>query len=94
MSISLINQYHNKVDDLLRYSGKNNEAVISREFEWLINAYCEKRKLKLIPQFEFKRALGTSIRPDDTIKNDLRLDYGYWECKAKVDLEKETAASR
>ena len=51
MSISLINQYYKKVEDLIRYSGKDNEAVISREFEWLINAYCEKRKLRLVPQF-------------------------------------------
>lgn len=92
MSISLINQYYKKVEDLIRYSGKDNEAVISREFEWLINAYCEKRKLRLVPQFEFKSKLGTSIRPDGTIKNDLRLDYGYWESKANVDLEKEIQA--
>lgn len=92
MSISLINQYYKKVEDLIRYSGKDNEAIISREFEWLINAYCEKRKLRLIPQFEFKSKLGTSIRPDGTIKNDLRLDYGYWESKANVDLEKEIQA--
>lgn len=92
MSISLINQYYKKVEDLIRYSGKDNEVIISREFEWLINAYCEKRKLRLVPQFEFKSKLGTSIRPDGTIKNDLRLDYGYWESKANVDLEKEIQA--
>lgn len=92
MSLTLINQYYKKVEDLIRFSGKDNEAVISRELEWLINAYCEKRNLKLIPQFEFKSKLGTSIKPDGTIKNALRLDYGYWESKANVNLEKEIQA--
>jgi predicted helicase len=89
MSITLINQYYNKVDDLTRYSGKDNEGVISREFEWLINAYCEKRNLKLIPQFSFVAKNGKTIRPDGTIKNALRIDYGYWESKANVDFEDE-----
>ena len=89
MSITLIHQYYNKVDDLTRYSGKDNEGVISREFEWLINAYCEKRNLKLIPQFSFTAKNGKTIRPDGTIKNALRIDYGYWESKANVDFEDE-----
>jgi predicted helicase len=89
MSITLIHQYYNKVDDLTRYSGKDNEGVISFEFQALINAYCEKRNLKLIPQFSFAAKNGKTIRPDGTIKNALRIDYGYWESKANVDFEDE-----
>ncbi|MFN0200088.1 MAG: N-6 DNA methylase [Bacteroidia bacterium] len=89
MSITLIHQYYNKVDDLIRYSGRDNEGVISFEFQHLINSYCEKRNLKLIPQFSFVAKNGSLIRPDGTIKNALRLDYGYWESKAKVDMEEE-----
>ena len=89
MSIQLINQYYAMVDRLKQYGGKDNEAVISQTFGVLINSYCEKRHLMLVPQVEIKTKEGKLVRPDGTIKNALRLDYGYWESKANVDLEEE-----
>ncbi len=87
MSIQIINQYYAMVDRLKQYGGKDNEAVISQTFGVLINDYCEKRHLMLVPQVEIKTREGKLVRPDGTIKNALRLDYGYWESKANVDLE-------
>lgn len=89
MSIQLVNQYYAMVDRLKQYGGKDNEAVISQTFGVLINSYCEKRHLMLVPQVEIKTKEGKLVRPDGTIKNVLRLDYGYWESKANVDLEEE-----
>ena len=89
MSVQLIQKYYKDVEDLIQYGGSNIEAVISHKFGDLINAYCEKRQLKLIPQLDFKTKAGKLIRPDGTIKNALRIDYGYWESKANVNLDEE-----
>ncbi len=89
MSIQLINHYYTEVDRLIQFGGKANEAVISQKFGDLIDGYCRKRHLLLVPQVDIKTREGRLIRPDGTIKNVLRLDYGYWESKANVDLEDE-----
>lgn len=89
MSIQLINQYYSEVDRIIQFGGKANEAVISQKFGDLIDGYCRKRHLLLVPQVEIKTKEGRLVRPDGTIKNVLRLDYGYWESKANVDLEDE-----
>ena len=89
MSKQLINKYHAAVDRLIQFGGKANEAVISQKFGDLIDAYCRKRNLLLVPQVEIRTREGKQVRPDGTLKNALRLDYGYWESKANVDLDEE-----
>ena len=89
MSIQLIQRYYKEIDDLVQYGGSNIEAVISHKFGDLIDSYCQKRNLKLIPQLEYRTKQGTLIRPDGTIKNALRIEYGFWESKANVNLEDE-----
>jgi len=89
MSIQLIQRYYKDVDDLKQYGGSDIEAVISQRFGQLIDSYCEKRQLKLIPQLDLKTKEGKLIRPDGTIRNALRIEYGFWESKANVNLEEE-----
>ena len=89
MSIQLINQYYSEVDRIIQFGGRANEAVISQKFGDLIDGYCRRRHLLLVPQIDIKTKEGRMVRPDCTIKNVLRLDYDYWESKANVDLEEE-----
>jgi len=89
MSIQFIQRYYKDVDDLKQYGGSDIEAVISQRFGQLIDSYCEKRQLKLIPQLDYKTKEGKLIRPDGTIKNALRIEYGFWESKANVNLDEE-----
>jgi predicted helicase len=89
MSIQLIQRYYAEVDRIIQFGGKANEAVISQKFGDLIDGYCRKRNLMLVPQIDIKTKEGRLVRPDGTIKNVLRLDYGYWESKANVDLDEE-----
>ena len=89
MSLQLINQYYSRVDKKIQYGGSNKETAIRNEFYNLINHYCEKKHLDLIPELDYKLKNGKTITPDGTVKNALRLNFGFWESKANVDLEKE-----
>jgi len=89
MSAQLIQRYYKEIDELIQYGGSDIEAVISHKFGDLIDAYCQKRNLKLIPQLDYKTKEGKLIRPDGTIKNALRIEYGFWESKANVNLDEE-----
>ena len=89
MSLQLINQYYNRVDKKIQYGGSNKETAIRNEFYNLINNYCERKHLDLIPELDYKLKNGKIITPDGTVKNALRLNFGFWESKANVDLEFE-----
>jgi len=58
MSIQLVHKYYKEVEDVIQYSGSNIEAVISHKFGELIEGYCNKKYLKLIPQLDFKTKAG------------------------------------
>ncbi len=58
MSIQLINHYYTEVDRLIQFGGKANEAVISQKFGDLIDGYCRKRHLLLVPQVDIKTREG------------------------------------
>jgi predicted helicase len=91
MTLQAIHQYHNAVHKIYQFSGQNHEQAIKTEFQKLINHYCEKRNLMCVSEINIKNKRGEIIRPDGIVKNNLRLDCGYWESKANVDLEKEIA---
>ena len=54
MSLQLINQYYNRVDKKIQYGGSNKETAIRNEFYNLINHYCERKHLDLIPELDYK----------------------------------------
>jgi hypothetical protein len=87
MSIQAIHHYHNEVHKIYQYGGVNHEQAIKSQFCQLINSYCEKRNLLLIQEISINNKRGKVIRPDGIIRNNSRVNYGYWESKANVDLE-------
>lgn len=85
MSIQLINQYYNKREKLIQFGGSKNELSIRDAFKDLLNHYAEKKNLMLVPEIAVQGTKGAKVKPDGTLKNALRLDYGYWESKDEKD---------
>ena len=92
MTIQAIHQYHNAIHKIYQFSGQSHEQAIKDEFKRLLNHYCDSRNLLVVSEINIKNKRGDLIRPDGIIKNNLRLDCGYWESKANVNLEKEILA--
>lgn len=93
MSIQLIQQYHTKVEKIIRYGGSRNETALDKAFQDLIEAYAESKNLLLVRGVEVRIRGGKRIIPDGILKDALRQDWGYWESKdEKDDLEAEIAA--
>lgn len=86
MSRQLISQYYNKVDKLIQFSGSRNEETIKSEFAYLLNSYAERKNLLLVREVFVRGTKGKDVKPDGTLKNILRLDYGYWESKDEADV--------
>src|SRR4030067_241990 len=85
MSNQLINQYYTQRDKLIQYGGSRNELSIRDAFKDLLNHYAEKKNLMLISEVRVQGTKGEKVQPDGTLKNALRLDYGYWESKDEKD---------
>jgi predicted helicase len=68
---------------------QDSESVLRRAFARLLEGFAQKKNLLLVEEFSHKTALQTTIRFDGVLKNEMGLDFGYWEAKAKVDLEAE-----
>ena len=85
MSHQLINQYYTKREKLIQFGGSKNELSIRDAFKDLLNHYAEKKNLMLVPEIAVQGTKGAKVKPDGTLKNALRLDYGYWESKDEKD---------
>jgi predicted helicase len=93
MSLQLIQQYHSKVEKIIRYGGSHNESALKKSFQDLLEAYAQSKNLLLVPEVELRVSGGRRVVPDGTLKDALRQDWGYWESKdEKDDLEAEIAA--
>ena len=87
MSRLAISQYYRELDQIIQYGGSRNEASIRFAFQRLLNEYCQAKDFLLIPELPYK---NRKIIPDGTVKDALRLDWGYWEAKDEDDdLDKE-----
>lgn len=90
MSRRLIENYYNEVEKIKQYGGTKKELSVRSEFSKLLNSYCKTKNLLLIQELEFTTKKGTRVIPDGTVKDALRLDWGYWESKDEYDdLDKE-----
>ena len=88
MSVTYINQYHKEIHTLRKVSGSRNESELRDAFQTCLKKYCAHRDLTLIA--EHPDADNPKARPDGTIKDKMRLPWGYWEAKDdKDDLDKE-----
>ncbi|MGI8504330.1 MAG: Eco57I restriction-modification methylase domain-containing protein [Hassallia sp.] len=85
MSKLLVSQYHTEVEKIIQYGGSRKETFIRVAFQNLINEYCKPRDFQLIPELDYKTRNGKIVYPDGTVKDALRLDWGYWESKDQYD---------
>jgi len=93
MSIQLIQQYHTKVEKIIRYGGSRNEGALRKPFQDLLEAYALGKNLQLVTEVQVRTRSGKHVVPDGTLKDALRQDWGYWESKdEKDDLTAEIAA--
>jgi len=61
------------------------ESTVSQAFYTLLNDYAQQKELMLVPQVWVKGKLGRKVKPDGTLKDSLRQDWGYWESKDEAD---------
>ena len=85
MSRLLVTQYQSEVEKIIRYGGSKKETSIRNAFERLLNDYCKPRNYLLIPELDFKTKFNTTVFPDGTIKDAIRLEHGWWESKDQYD---------
>ena len=89
MSIAQIEKYLSERDKVIQYGGSRNEEQIKSCFERLINHYADKQNLFLVRELA-QKATNNRVIPDGTLKNALRLDFGFWESKdSKDEIDKE-----
>ena len=92
MSRLLVTQYQAEVEKIIQYGGSRKETSIRVAFQNLLNEYCKPRDFLLIPELDYRLPNGKLVYPDGTIKDALRLDWGYWESKDQYDkLDEEIA---
>jgi predicted helicase len=90
MSRLQIQNYHTEVEKIIQYGGSRKETSIRVAFQNLLNGYCSAKNFILIPELEYRTKHNTTVYPDGTIKDALRLPWGYWESKdIDDDLDKE-----
>ncbi len=81
-----IQTYRSEVDQIIRFGGSTKETTVRRAFSNLINAYARPRDLLLVEELDyFNPRKHRRVTPDGTLKNILRLDYGFWESKDSDD---------
>ena len=88
-----IHTYRSEVDQIIRFGGSTKETTVRRAFSTLINAYARPRDLLLVEELDYYNPRKHKrVTPDGTLKNILRLDYGFWESKdSDDDLTEEIA---
>ena len=92
MSLIAIQNYHNELQNIKDFGGSKKETAIRNSFYALLNEYAKQKGLMLIAELTIKSPFGNNITPDGTLKDSLRLDWGYWESKDEddeIDLEIE-----
>lgn len=80
-----IDKYYRDVQRIKDWGGSHKETAIRQAFITLLNHYAEKKDLFLITELSVEGKHGRKVTPDGTLKNALRLDYGYWESKDEED---------
>ncbi|MDA0242301.1 MAG: N-6 DNA methylase [Chloroflexi bacterium] len=85
MSLQLIHQYHNQVAKVIQYGGSKKEMAIRKPFQDLLEHYARQKNLELIGELDYKTHKGYTVRPDGTLKDALRQDWGFWESKDESD---------
>ncbi len=85
MSRLLIQNYLKEVEKIIQYGGSHKETSIRVAFQNLLNDYCATKNFILIPELAYRTKHNTTVYPDGTVKDALRLPWGYWESKDQDD---------
>jgi len=85
MTTNSIQRYYQEVEKLKQRGGTKMESTVSQAFYTLLNDYAQQKELMLVPQVWVKGKLGRKVKPDGTLKDSLRQDWGYWESKDEAD---------
>ena len=85
MSRQAVQRYQHEIAQLIHYGGSTKETAIRGAFERLLNEYCRQKDFLLVPELDYKAPKGNTVRPDGTVKDALRLSWGYWESKDTSD---------
>ncbi len=85
MSEMAINSFLRELETLKHRGGTGNESTIRPAFHKLLSTYARARDLELVTELAMKGSGGATIKPDGTLKDNLRLDWGYWESKDEYD---------
>ena len=78
-----IEKYHADLERFIEFGGSDNEQSIRRAFAECLDSYCRDHREKLALVDEL--SVSASNRPDGTVKDSLRMDWGYWEAKDSHD---------
>jgi predicted helicase len=85
MSLDAIRHYYREVEKLKHCGGTGNESVRRFAFQRLLDTYARSKELQLVAEVGIKGRRGKVVYPDGTLKDILRQDWGYWECKDEYD---------
>lgn len=85
MSDFAIRNYLNELNTLKRLSSGGNESSIRQATIKLIDEYAKSKDLRLVAEVSVRGKKGRNVIPDGTLKDNLILDWGYWESKDEMD---------
>ncbi len=85
MSEFTIRNFLRELETLKHLSGKGNESSIRQAIFVLINEYARSKDLRLVAEVSIRGTKGRNVIPDGTLKDNLVLDWGYWESKDEYD---------
>ena len=83
--LHFIHQYYAEVEKIIQFGGTKNETAIRSAFFNFLNNYARQQGLELLQELSIKTPSGKIVRPDGTLKDSLRQDWGYWESKDEAD---------
>ena len=86
-NLGSIYTYRFQVDRIIRSDGSSKKISIRRAAFSLINACARPRELQLVEEIDsYNPRRKRIVTPAGTLKNILRIDYGFWESKDTDDM--------
>ena len=83
--IQSIHAYRAEVEKIIHFGGTAKETAIRSAFFNLLNDYARQQGLIVVAELSLKTSGGKIVKPDGTLKDSLRQDWGYWESKDEAD---------
>ncbi|MEN9609491.1 MAG: hypothetical protein RLZZ628_305 [Bacteroidota bacterium] len=90
MSLAVLDKYYNERSKLSHLARQDSEVVLRRAFARVLETWADKYNLTLVEEVAARTPARNLIRFDGVLKNELGIDFGYWEAKKKSNqLEDE-----